>query len=141
VELKNDCNIAGIVEDCDKDMNTNLSKVRITDQDGNIKEVESMRVNGSSIRYIHFPQKLKAAVQLTDYIKKLDKLRNRSRPHFIKDRVKRGSNIDLLDEKVSKSRKFNNNEDIHLIPEFTSKRNNYDDIIEDDASSKLFNEE
>lgn len=89
VELKDDSEICGVVEESDKDMNLVLIGTKQTFPNGSIIEQETAFVNGPSIRYVHFPKHINAAKQVNEYLKLTDKLKARSKPHQIIDRTKR----------------------------------------------------
>lgn len=91
IELKNDTEIMGIVEDVEPSMNVVLSSATHTLNDGSQVEAESITVKGPSIRYVHIPPSVRMKAQVADYVKKVDRIRTHSQPHTIKDRSKQDS--------------------------------------------------
>lgn len=88
VELKNDSEVRGVVEESDKMMNIHLSTVVETKPDGTYRELESYRVSGFSVRYVHLPRFIKTHSLVSDHARRLDRITKSSRPHTIKDRAK-----------------------------------------------------
>jgi hypothetical protein len=69
-------------------MNVVLSSAKHNLHDGTTVEMESTTVRGPSIRYVHIPSKVRMRTQVSDYLKKVDRIRNHSQPNTIKDRPK-----------------------------------------------------
>lgn len=88
IELKNDTEVSGIVEDVDAAMNVALSGAKHSLRDGSIVKMDSTTVKGPSIRYVHIPSKIRMRAQVSDYVKKLDRIRGQNKPSVIKDRPK-----------------------------------------------------
>ena len=60
VELKNNIEISGIVEEADDNMNLTLHNVEQVFPDGRVTHLDIAFVNGSMIRNVHIPQEIKA---------------------------------------------------------------------------------
>ena len=88
IELKNDTEISGLVEDVDPAMSVVLTSATQTLLDGSKIEMESITIKGTSIRYIHIPPKVKMRPQVSDFLKRVDRIKTQSKPHAIKDRPK-----------------------------------------------------
>jgi small nuclear ribonucleoprotein (snRNP)-like protein len=88
VELKSDIEITGTLVECDGDMNVLLNDAKQTLPDGTTTNLEFLSISGSSIRYVHTPPKVNIRQQVSDYIKKVDRIRNRNQPRNIVDRIK-----------------------------------------------------
>ena len=57
IELKNGGEISGIIEECDSNMNLTMHQVRQVSLKGDVKNLDVAFVSGSSILYVHLPQK------------------------------------------------------------------------------------
>jgi len=67
IELKNDSEITGILEETDHSMNITLHQANQKSPDQEVAlQLELVFINGSSIRYIHFP----AEINLLNHMKK-----------------------------------------------------------------------
>lgn len=58
-ELKNDTQVGGMLYDVDTNLNANLVDATVTDFDGRTHRVETTYVNGSMIRYVRLPDKVR----------------------------------------------------------------------------------
>ena len=95
VELKNDVEVYGSVDETDAAMNLTLSAVREMHPNGTVIESDVLHLNGNSIRYIHLPPNINPGSHVTNYLKTLDRLTKQSRPHTIKDKpIKRAKGDD-----------------------------------------------
>ena len=81
VELKNDTEIYGSVDEVDKFMNITLTDVRETLPDGTITHKDVIHISGSSIRYCHFAKEMSAKKQLSAYTQVTDRLVKQAQPH------------------------------------------------------------
>jgi small nuclear ribonucleoprotein (snRNP)-like protein len=88
VELKQDIQIRGVVDEVDVAMNLALHSATQTNRDGSTVEFESIVVQGPSIRLVQIPSKIRMRAQVSEYLKKIDRIKVQSRPHAIKDRPK-----------------------------------------------------
>ena len=88
IELKSDIEVTGIIEDVDPAMNVILAEAKEVRPNGEITYCESTSIKGTTIRYVHIPPKLRMRAHVTEYIKKVDRIKVHSRPHTIKDRPK-----------------------------------------------------
>ena len=85
VEMKDDSEICGVLDDADKDMNLVLSNCRQVGSTGDVSESETARINGRKIRYVHIPPDIKPGPIVTSYIRKVDRIAKKSRPGPIRD--------------------------------------------------------
>jgi small nuclear ribonucleoprotein (snRNP)-like protein len=76
VELKNDIELSGIIEEADSNMNLTLHDVQQTFPNGFSRELDIAFVNGSQIRYVHIPSTINAVKNLRDYVYVLSALFN-----------------------------------------------------------------
>jgi len=119
IELKDDSEISGKVEESDKGMNVVLVNAKHIFCDGTETLLETAFVNGSSIRYVHFAHHIKPTSRLSEYLKKTDRIVVRSKPHQIKDRVRQSvtnPHVKSSSETISDSSKNNSDKstDIYL---------------------------
>ena len=94
VDLKDDSDITGIVEEASNGMNIVLVGAQHSFPDGHVDELEVAYILGSSIRYVHFPPHINPASHLSSYLKKTERIVKQSKPHQIIDRTKRGMGVD-----------------------------------------------
>ena len=85
IEMKDDSEISGILDDVDKDMNVVLSNCRQVGASGEVSESDTAHINGRKIRYVHIPPDIKPSSAVTNYIRKVDRIRKQSRPGPIRD--------------------------------------------------------
>ncbi len=118
VELKDDSEICGIVEESDKGMNVVLNCAKHTFSDGRVLDLDVAYINGTSIRYVHFPQTINPTKHLNDYLKITERIKSNSKPHQIKDRVLKRplSDVDssATDDDFQSSQSQNSSSDIYL---------------------------
>lgn len=88
IELKSDIEVTGIIEDVDPAMNVILAEAKQVSPNGETTYCESISVKGTTIRYVHIPPKIRMRAHVSDYLKKVDRIKVQSRPHAIKDRPK-----------------------------------------------------
>ena len=88
IELKNDAEVTGILEDTDPEMNVTMSNATQVLSDGSSVTQESITVKGHSIRYVHIPPNIRMRSHLSDYIRKIDRIRSSNQPRSIKDKPK-----------------------------------------------------
>lgn len=84
IELKDDSEVCGMLEEVDNSLNLTLHNARLTDSDGNIIESDIVYISGAKIRFVHIPPDVKPSSIVSAYIKKVDKIHIRSRPNTIK---------------------------------------------------------
>lgn len=85
IEMKDDSEISGILDDVDKDMNIVLSNCRQVGATGDVSESDTAHINGRKIRFVHIPPDIKPAATVSSYIRKVDRIRKQSRPGPIRD--------------------------------------------------------
>jgi small nuclear ribonucleoprotein (snRNP)-like protein len=68
VELKNDIEITGILEESDENMNMTIQNAIQVFPNGNVRELEVVFVNGSHVRYVHIPPEINAVKHLNEYV-------------------------------------------------------------------------
>lgn len=88
VELKNDSEVRGVVEESDRGMNISMRNVRQVDANGTVAEFDFLVVNGPSIRYVHISPFLNVSSHITSHIRRLDHISKHTGPHKIVDRPK-----------------------------------------------------
>lgn len=86
LELKNDSEIRGVVDESGSDMNVSLRNVRQVDASGNVAEFDFLAVNGPNIRYVHISPFLNIGSHITSHIRRLDHISKHTGPHKIVDR-------------------------------------------------------
>eukprot|EP00600_Ochromonadales_sp_CCMP1393_P005522 CAMPEP_0174962620 /NCGR_PEP_ID=MMETSP0004_2-20121128/4879_1 /TAXON_ID=420556 /ORGANISM="Ochromonas sp., Strain CCMP1393" /LENGTH=151 /DNA_ID=CAMNT_0016211161 /DNA_START=41 /DNA_END=496 /DNA_ORIENTATION=- len=89
IDLKNDMEVKGFVEEADRGMNLTLSNASQVNPDGSIHTASSLTVTGSTIRSVHIPPFIRMESHITNYLRKLDGIKRQAKPHQIKDREKR----------------------------------------------------
>lgn len=89
IELKDDTEVRGVIEESDRYMNVVLHNVTQTSTDGTVANMQQLYLNGMKIRYVHIPPKLNLASQIAQHSKILHKLNHAKRPVNIVDRKKR----------------------------------------------------
>lgn len=70
IELKNDIEITGIVEEADENMNLTLHNVQQVFPSGYSRTMEIAFVSGTNIRYVHIPSRINAVKHLGNYVSK-----------------------------------------------------------------------
>ena len=90
IELKDDSEICGMLEEVDNALNLTLDNARLTDSFGNVVESEKVYIDGTKIRYVHIPPEVKPSAIVSAYIKKVEKIHIRSKPNPIKNRLASG---------------------------------------------------
>mmetsp|Transcript_17896 Transcript_17896/g.22582 ORF Transcript_17896/g.22582 Transcript_17896/m.22582 type:complete len:121 (+) Transcript_17896:104-466(+) len=80
IELKNDSEVTGSIENCDNDMNLTLQNVRCVNTQGKVQKHSLMFVQGSMIRYVHIPDHVNVAHQVRRHVKRLDHCREKYKP-------------------------------------------------------------
>jgi U6 snRNA-associated Sm-like protein LSm2 len=68
IELKNDIELTGVVEEADENMNLTLHDVRQVFPSGYSIRLEIAFVSGANIRYVHIPSRINAVKHLGDYV-------------------------------------------------------------------------
>lgn len=86
IELKNDYEVRGIVQQCDEKMNVLLSQVIMTTIQRKEEMYDEMLVKGRSIRYVHFPPFINIHAQVAQYRKKMESNRRKNMPNKIVDK-------------------------------------------------------
>jgi U6 snRNA-associated Sm-like protein LSm2 len=69
IELKNDIELTGIVEEADENMNVTLHNVRQVFPSGYSIQLEIAFVSGANIRYVHIPSRIHAVKNLGNYVR------------------------------------------------------------------------
>lgn len=96
IELKNDGEIRGVIEEVD-------AKMKIVLRTG-LDASNFEYVEGRAIRYVHIPPAINAAAHLESYVRRLDRINAGNRPSVIKDKKKRlaSSSMEEIMEPPSK---------------------------------------
>lgn len=68
VELKNDIEITGVLEESDENMNMTIQNAIQILPNGTVRELEIVFVNGSHVRYVHIPPEINAVRHLNEYV-------------------------------------------------------------------------
>jgi small nuclear ribonucleoprotein (snRNP)-like protein len=68
LELKNDIELIGIIEEADENMNVTLHDVKQIFPNGSVRNLEITFVNGTNIRYVHIPSRIHAVKHLGNYV-------------------------------------------------------------------------
>mmetsp|Transcript_13156 Transcript_13156/g.24743 ORF Transcript_13156/g.24743 Transcript_13156/m.24743 type:complete len:130 (-) Transcript_13156:1-390(-) len=79
IELKNDTEVTGTLEDCDDDMNMNLMDTRCITCEGKVLEQSIMFVQGRSIRYVHIPDRIRITTHLRNHMNRLELVKNKNK--------------------------------------------------------------
>jgi small nuclear ribonucleoprotein (snRNP)-like protein len=69
VELKNDIEISGMLEEADENMNMTLHNAEQVFPNGKVRHLDIAFVNGSMIRYVHIAPEINAVRHLNDYVR------------------------------------------------------------------------
>ena len=91
VELRNNTEISGIVDEVDSNMNLILTDVKYISACGEIRNMELLSVNGSNIRYVHISKEINLNAQVQNYVSKTNRNASRNNPVKIMDRKKKRS--------------------------------------------------
>mmetsp|Transcript_17595 Transcript_17595/g.17668 ORF Transcript_17595/g.17668 Transcript_17595/m.17668 type:complete len:144 (-) Transcript_17595:341-772(-) len=86
IELKNDSEISGILEEADRGMNMVLHEARQVSRDGTVLLMDIAFVNGPKIRYVHIPSDINISKHMTQYMKKMDRISGSNTRHKISDK-------------------------------------------------------
>ena len=84
VELKNDSEIQGIIEEADQFMNIVLIDAEQKSPDGKILVFEWVRIKGTTIRYIHYEVSINFTSSCKNYLKVLNGTKNRAKGSRLK---------------------------------------------------------
>ena len=68
VELKNDIEVTGIIEEADENMNLTLHHVQQVFPSGYMRTMEIAFINGTNIRYVHISSRINAVKHLGNYV-------------------------------------------------------------------------
>jgi len=85
LELKNDCEVRGIVVEADRFMNITLSGVVSSSLSGQSMRFDEMHIKGTTIRYIFMPNDMDLRKHASEYTKTLANLRKK-KGGFLKGR-------------------------------------------------------
>ena len=80
LELKNDAEVSGVIDEADENMNLTLSKVKYVSLSGTIRDLESAFIIGTSIVYVHISPQIQVRQHLGNYIKQKEIAATRSQP-------------------------------------------------------------
>lgn len=89
VELKNDLEITGIIDSSDANMNMTLINARQVFPSGQVVEMETTFVQGSTVRYVHLPNELPIVKHMDIYMKTIERVARCREPHKIVDRKRK----------------------------------------------------
>ena len=78
LELKNDHEVTGILDEVDDEMNMALSSALVTTLESSNIHTEVLNIKGTEVRYVHLHRSLDVDRQTQEYMRKVDKLRLRS---------------------------------------------------------------
>lgn len=84
VELKNDFELRGVIEEGDWGLNLVLRGVSQTNTSGQLQKFDSLMVSGKTIRFVHIPSYINVRKSVAQYSKILQKISKSSKPHKIK---------------------------------------------------------
>ena len=74
IELKNDIEITGVIEETDNNMNLTLNTVRQLHPSGTVLEMDISFIQGSNIRYVHIPPQIPIVKHLTVYMRTIERV-------------------------------------------------------------------
>lgn len=57
-ELKNETEVSGILYDVDANLNVNLVDAQLKDRNGRSQRLDTIYINGSTVRYVRLPDKV-----------------------------------------------------------------------------------
>lgn len=69
IELKNDIELTGVIEEADENMNVTLHNVQQVFSNGYQRNMDIAFVNGATIRYVHIPSRIHAVKHLGNYVR------------------------------------------------------------------------
>lgn len=84
VELKNDFEISGLLEETDQNMNLKMVDVRQTSATGSVRKMDMVMIQGKMIRYVHIPDEVDAIQNLHRHMRLLEKNSSQYRRHALK---------------------------------------------------------
>eukprot|EP00904_Undaria_pinnatifida_P004726 jgi/Undpi1/14254/HiC_scaffold_9.g03903.m1 len=84
VELKNDVEISGVLEETDRNMNLSMVGVRHTNPNGLVRKMDMALVQGKMIRYVHIPDEVDAISNLEKHMRAMDSNANSYRRNMLK---------------------------------------------------------
>ncbi|CAM9337596.1 unnamed protein product [Ascophyllum nodosum] len=87
VEMKNDVEISGILEETDGNMNLSMVDVRYTSAQGSVKKMDVALVQGKMIRYVHIPDKVDAISNLHIHMRAMAKSTADYRRNMLKSKT------------------------------------------------------
>ena len=91
IELRNNTEISGVIEEVDGNMNLILTDVKSISPSGDVKLMELLSVNGTNIRYVHIAKEINLNSQVQNYVNKTSRNTTRNNPVKIMDRKKKRS--------------------------------------------------
>ena len=100
IELKNDSEIFGTVDEVDAYMNFVLTEAKQVFSNGKISHSDFMDVKGNAIRYVHIPEDINCTQHVSTYVKGLDRLQKTSQPHLIKERENKRPKLEISEEAI-----------------------------------------
>ena len=86
IELKDDSEICGILDDVDEYMNVTLTNCRHTSATKDVHESEMTEISGSKIRFVHIPPEIKPAVVVSTYLRKIDRIQVQGQQSKFRDK-------------------------------------------------------
>lgn len=89
VELQNDSEVTGILEEVDSNMNMILCDAQQVMLNGVMRQMEIISINGTNVRYVHFSPSVNIQTSTANYVKNFK--RNTSKKGQIFDRKKKRS--------------------------------------------------
>mmetsp|Transcript_733 Transcript_733/g.844 ORF Transcript_733/g.844 Transcript_733/m.844 type:complete len:254 (-) Transcript_733:344-1105(-) len=92
IELKNDVEVTGTIEETDSNMNLTLNQVKQVSGSGEVTHQEFYFLSGSNIRYVRIPQEYPIVKQMALYMKTTDRNSVRG-PRRIVDRKRKDDDI------------------------------------------------
>ena len=95
LELKNDVEVYGLIDEVDSTMAVTLVSVKEIFPSGNVKESDVLHINGKAIRYVHIPPEIKPVSHVNNYIKTIDRITRSSRPNVVKDVPNKKAKIEI----------------------------------------------
>ena len=86
IELKNDTEVRGFVEEASNKMDVQLCNCSQTNIDGQSIDMDRMIIKGKSIRFVHLPKSLSVTKTMNDFVRKMEYNDRRNAPNQIHDR-------------------------------------------------------
>lgn len=101
IELKNDSEISGVLEEADRGMNLTLLGATQISRHGVVISMEVAFVNGSKIRYVHIPPDINVVRHMAVYMKRVERVVSSNTRHTIRSKGDKDETECQAESKIS----------------------------------------